>query len=151
MVDISPVSNVQDWVNENFARLAEIIQDFDSYLELVYIPPAQRTDPQDHARAYAIVDNNPRFKRHVIMYAPHDVDPQKLLAALWNSNSDKNDVLGYIDAEEAARKAFEMKKQVEEDEAKQDMVRWWLKTPLHTARLGGGVKIDTRDGYRLEG
>lgn len=151
MVDISPVSNIQDWVNENFSRLAEIIHDFDPYLELVYIPPAERTNPEDHSRAYAIVDNNPRFRRHVIMYASHDADPQKILAELFASNSDKNDVLSYIDKEEAARKAFEMKKQMEDDEAKRDKVIWWLKTPLHTARLGKGVKIDTRDGYRLEG
>lgn len=151
MPNISPVSNVQDWVNENFARLAEIISDFDPYLELVFIPPHERKNPEDHARAYAIVDNNPRFKRHIVMYAPHDADPQTILASLFASNTDKNDVLAYIDAEEAARQAFEMKQQIDEEEARKDMVKWWLDTPLHTARLGKGVKIDTRDGYRLEG
>lgn len=151
MPNIAPVSNAQGWINENFERLAQIIKDFDPYLELVFIPPHERKNPEDYSRAYAVVDNNPRFKRHVVMYAPHDADPQKILAALWVSNTDKNDVLSYIDAEEAARQAFELKERVEAEEAAKDKLAWWLKTPLHTARLGKGVKVDTRDGHRLEG
>ncbi len=141
--------SVEDWVNENFSRLAQILQDFDPYLELRYIPPHARVNPQDYARAWAIVDTNPRFKEHVVMYAKHDEDPQKILAKLFRNNSDKNDVLASLDAEEAAARAFEMRKQMDADDLAMDKMKWWMKTPLHTAKIHG-VKVDTRTGRRLE-
>lgn len=134
------------WVSEKFHRLAEIIQDYDHNMELVWIPPDKRTDHEDERRAFAIIDNVEDLKRHVIMYIDVNDDPQKVLAKLFQLDTRRRSpqaVLSSIDAMNAAAEAIRLKKQAEIIEEQVDKIKFLWRTPLNYVKLDPGVKLDS--------
>lgn len=107
------------WVSEHFARLAEIIQDYDENLELQWIPPGQRDEEADRKNPYRIFD---RRSNSVVMFASECDSPQHILARLWGADNARGNVLDRIEAENVAAEIIQLKKKMEEDELKQDFV-----------------------------
>lgn len=140
------------FVNDKWLRLSEIIQDMDPNLELRWIPPKNRTDKD--SKPYAIVHSPPDQRSYIICFAGELDDPVALLAQLWSGNTRSNDVLGKLDAMEAAKTAFEQRESMERAEAAADEIHfmatnrsnWTIKRKRED---GTTVKIDTQTGREV--
>lgn len=127
------------WVDENYERLARVVQDYDPQFELRWIPPQYRTDPEDRKKPYVVWDlvtNTPVF------YASELDTPASILENLFLGDNSKGDVLARLDAHNAAIKALEMKGQMDEAEAKKDYAAFLIGTNKNYIQLGKGRKLD---------
>lgn len=122
------------WVSEQFAQIAEVIHDYDSHMELAWIPPEQRTDKTP---PYAVMETNGEGKR-TLVFTIEEMDlNHTVLARLFRGDTHKNNVLANIEADEIARKALEMKKEMEKAEERQDLIASIAGSPLHTYHHNG--------------
>lgn len=126
------------WVNEQFARLAEIIHDYDPYLELRWIPPDKRTDPGDSSRPYCIVDTRSNY---VVRYCSDLDDPVAVLASIFAADNRHGNVLNRIDAHNNAAEAFKLKEQMELQEQLQDEAAFLMATKKNYIKHNG-KKLD---------
>lgn len=124
------------WVSEQFAQIAEIVHDYDEHLELAWIPPENRTDKTP---PYAIVETNGEGKRSIVFTVEEADLNHTILARLFRGDTHKNNVIANIEADEVARKALEMKKQMERAEERMDFVKSVVGSPLHSYRHNGRV------------
>jgi hypothetical protein len=125
-----------EWVDENYERLARIIKDYDSCLELRWIPPAART--REDKKPYVIVDTR---SNSAVMFASELDTPTDILVRLACSDNSKGDVVSRLEAQETAQKLMEHKKWVDELEEAKDKANFLINTPLHYASVDG-VKFD---------
>lgn len=127
------------FVSSKLQRLAEILQDYDEFLELRWIPPAARTDV-DISRPYCVVHSPPDKKSYVVMYFNESDDPENILAQIFAGDNWKSgNVLKRLEAQDAAVKAFELKSQIEADLESADMAHF-----LMTSRSKNYVKWKDR-------
>jgi hypothetical protein len=132
------------WVDENFARLAEIVKDYDPYLELRWIPPGQRETDADKKNPYCIIDTRSDY---IVMFASERDNPQTILARLWSADNKHGSVLDRLDAENAAAEAFKLKAAIDEEEMKKDFVSWLVDTKRNYMKVtnpvtGEKLKLD---------
>lgn len=113
--------------SEKMLRLAEILEDFSPELELRWIPPDKRNDV-DKSKPYCIVHipSNRAKPSYVVMYVTELDDPVDVLARLWYGDTRRDDVLRKVEAREAAEKAFQMKKHMEETQEKADLFHFLM-------------------------
>lgn len=97
------------FVSEKQRRTAEILKDFYPYLELQFIPPADR-GPQDYA--FRVVDTNPGGRPYVVCFA-NQCDERLLAQVIRADNKDKNP-LNILEAHNTAIELYEAKKRKEE-------------------------------------
>lgn len=109
------------WVDENFSRLAEIIKDYDPYLELRWIPTDKRT--REDKKPYVIIDT--RINQPVL-YASELDSPQEILTKLFEGDNRHGDVLRRLEAANAAKEAFEMKERLEMYEELNDQTAFFV-------------------------
>jgi hypothetical protein len=126
------------WVDENFARLAEILKDYDPALELRWIPPDKRVDPEDRERPYCIVDTRSNY---VIRHCNERDDPVAVLASIFNADNKHGNVLNRIDAQNAATEAFRLKERIEQQEEQMDLAAFFMGTKKNYIQHKG-VKFD---------
>lgn len=120
------------WVDENFERLARVIQDYDQNLILAWIPHDQRT--RDDKKPYAILDirtNQP------IMFASELETPVDILERLFNADNQKGNVLDRLEARESAEKALNMRKWLDKREELNEVAEFFVNSPLHTIKHNG--------------
>lgn len=132
------------WVDENFARLAEIIKDYDEFLELRWIPPGQRETDAEKKNPYCIVDTRSNY---IVMFASERDNPQTILARLWSADNKHGSVLERVDAENAAAEAFRLKERMDDEEMKKDFVAWLIGTKQNYMKVrnpvtGEKMKLD---------
>lgn len=129
------------WVNENFARLAEIIQDYDQTINLAWIPPENRTVIDK--KPYAVIHHNPvNGKEYVLFYLTEDemTRPDQVLARVFNGDTKNgNDPLARLEAEEKGRKLMELRVKMEEAEARQDFIKSVVGSHKHSFKHNGRV------------
>jgi|SRR5436190_5621458 len=125
-----------EWVNEDYERLARIIQEYDSNLELRWIPPANRT--REDRKPYVVVDTSTGTP---VLYANELDTPTDILVRLVSSDNSVGNVIDRMEAYEVASKLQQHKKWLDELEQAKDMANFMLNTPLHTIKIGG-VKFD---------
>lgn len=133
---------VQDgmMLSADHMRIAEIIKDYDPYLELVWIPPNQRSF--DDTMPFAVRDNRPGIPedlRIVFKLRESEVD-HRVLARLFRGDNSRHNVLDMIESEENARRLLDYKRQMDEAEEAREMAAWAIK-----ARPGAkhnGVRFD---------
>lgn len=138
-VYIPDSTNIDEWISSKFAVLAEIIHDYDSYLELRWIPPGKRT--RDDKKPYVIVDTRSNTP---VMYASELDVPEQLLAHLFYIDNKTGTVLSKLEAHEAALEAFKMKEYMNKIEEAADEARFFMKSPLNTIRFNGKKFDDQR-------
>jgi hypothetical protein len=135
------------WVNENFMRLAEILHDYDSSIELRWIPPDQRT--REDKKPYCVVHKQKDGKEYAILHASELDDPRKILAQVWSADNAKGDVLKQLENQEAAERAFELKKQMDIAEARRDFAAFLMGTKKNFIKTDNpvtgekGMKLDS--------
>jgi ribosomal protein S28E/S33 len=119
-------------------RIAEIIQDYDPYLELIWIPPNQR----DHNDTFPFaVRHNPPGKESYIVFKLRETEvDHRVLARLFRGDNSKGDILSVIESEEAARRLLEMKKQKDEMEEARELAAWAVKAKPGAKH--NGVRFD---------
>lgn len=142
------VGNDGSWVNEKFAQLAEIIQDYDPYLELQWIPPGQRDEEQDKKNPYRIIDNRSGY---IVMFASDRDTPESILARLWGADNTRGNVLESLDAQNAAAEAFRLKERMDEEELKKDFAAFLVgsnKNYHHLKHPVTGEKMKLDDELR---
>ena len=106
------VTDDGQWVNEHFARLAEVIKDYDEYLELQWIPPGQRTEEADRKNPYRIIDSRSGY---VVMFASERESAEQILARLWGADNKNGSVLDRLEIENNATEALRLKERMDED------------------------------------
>lgn len=120
------------WVDENFERLARVVQDYDPSLVLAWIPPDKRT--RDDKKPYAIMDirtNQP------VMFASELETPVGILERLFNADNQKGNVLDRLEARENAEKALAMKEWLDKREEVNEVAKFFINSPLHTVKHNG--------------
>lgn len=128
----------QGALSQKHERVAEIIKDYDPDLELAYIPAAERT--AFDSRPFAIVHVNPaNGYRYVVMTCTEDEVDERLIARLFQHNLSETDVLGRIEAEDAARQLMEMRRKMDEHEEKQEFARAVISSKKNYYRHNGKV------------
>lgn len=105
------------WISEEFERLARMVKDYDEFLEFQWIAPEDRVTVTDRAAPYRILDTR---NNKVVMYATEVDTPTEILARLFEADNLTGDVLKKIDAHNAAVKAIQLKKELDEREAAMD-------------------------------
>lgn len=122
------------WIDENFARLAEVIKDYDPQLELRWIPPEMRENKEEKSKPYVVVDTRNEFP---VLFANERDTPKEILGRLWNNDKKNGDILTRIDKNNEATEALKLKKKMEESEAKQDITAWVVGTTKNYINYNG--------------
>lgn len=120
------------WVDENYARLAEIVQDYDPTLRLGWIPPEQRT--RDDKKPYVVIDTR---TNQAVLYASELDTPPQILAKLFEADNKNGSVLSRLEAHNKALEVFAAKKRIEEFEEATEYAEFLFKSPLNTIRANG--------------
>lgn len=108
--------DADQWVSQEFQRLAEVINEYDHHLFLEWVPPEKQQLLTDKSKVFRIVDDR---NNKIVLYADSLSNPQDILARLWSMDSSRGNVLARLDARNAAIEALRLKEKLEElEEAK---------------------------------
>lgn len=135
------------FVDENQARIAEIIKDYDPELELAWIPPDKRK-PGD--QPFAVIHRPMGKEAYVAFYM--DTCDERIIERIFIGDVKRHGgtILNEIDAKNAAVKAVQMKKQMDELDAASDEAAHVLKSPLSKYRSNGVDYFDDRPARPVE-
>lgn len=131
-MDIFVPTDDGHWVSEEFERLAQVIKDYDEYLELRWIPTDKRT--RDDKEPYIVVDvrtNSP------VLYATELDTPVDILERLFNADNKHGNVLTRLETRNTAIEVLNKRKQLDELEELHDKANFMLNSPLHTINMNG--------------
>lgn len=125
------------WVNEKFARISEIISDFDHRLQLVWIPPENRT--AFDTKPYGILHTADNGLQKMVMFIREEDLDERILAHLFLNDTERHDVIARLEAEELAQQVMRNKEKMEEAEARKDFIATVVKSPLHSFKHKGRI------------
>lgn len=96
------------FLSSKAARLAEILQDYNPYMSLVFIPPADRSE--DDRQPYGILYSPPQLGPSIIRrFTENEIDDTAaILAWLFAGDLSKRDVKDVFAEQEAKRLAHEL-------------------------------------------
>ena len=137
-IDRAVAMNDGHFVSEKHAYIAEIIQDFNPYLQLVWIPPENRA-AEDTTPPFAVMDTTPGKKPYVVFTIKEDELDERVLARLFQGDLSNNDVLAQIEAGEKAQQVMDLKKKMEAAEERQDFIKSVVGSHKHSFRHHGRI------------
>lgn len=120
------------FVSEKHAQIAELINEYDPTLELAWIPPDRR-EPGD--KPFAVVHRPLGQPEYVVCYAD-DCD-ERLLARVFAMDNAHGNVLDAVEANNAAVRALQLKKEIEQREEAMDLTRSIIGSKKHVYRHNG--------------
>ena len=88
-MDLLVPANDGHWVNEAHARIAELINEYDPTMELVWIPPEHRVKNSNEA-PYAVRHNPPNAEPYIIFYIAEDELDHRVLARIYRGDTTKH-------------------------------------------------------------
>lgn len=136
MMDNIPIATPDGYfVSQEHLRIAEIIKDYDPRLRLVFIPPSQRNSDDPNEKPFAVADFPDDKEPYIVFFA--DECDERIIERLFQNDLQKHDVVGRVNAADAAREAIKLKKEVEQQEELEDMARSMWRSPLHTYKHNG--------------
>ncbi len=124
------------WVNENHARISELIREYNPDMELVWIPPDRRFDD---AIPYAVRHNPPNAMPYIVFHIKEDELDHRVLGRLYAGDTTKHDVLARIEADDQARLNLQAKIKREKAEERQDFIKSVVGSNKHTFRHNGKI------------
>lgn len=133
------MSLADEWVSAEFQRLAEIVNEYDSYLFLEYIPPERQITLDDKKKCFRVIDTRTNT---VALTADSLSNPADILARLWSNDQMHGNVVARMDARNAAIEALNLKKQIEEQEAIKDFVAFIAKNTKSRWQHDGKIYDD---------
>lgn len=126
------------FVSEKHAQISEIINDFDPNLQLAWIPPEHRTVYD--LKPFAVIHTHPTSAfQTVVMYIAEDELDERVIARLFEGDITKNDVIGRLEAEDAARNVLKLKQDLDRAEARQDFVKTVVGSHKHSFKHNGRI------------
>ena len=135
---LDPESN--QWINVKHQRIAEIINDFDPTLHLLWIPPATRdfTDTKPYAVAQIRAEGDAPY---IIFYLSEDQLDHRIIARLFESRRMADGNVGSLaqrlDDLDRAQEMVKQKENLEASEIAADKAKFLWKTHKHTVKMGG--------------
>jgi hypothetical protein len=133
-------SETGEWISDKFARLNEILQDYDPHLQLKWIPPDKRT--RDDKKPYVVWDT---VSDKPVVFAGEWEEPYDVLATVFQADSQKNGhVLDRLTAVENAYKLTRVKEYMDTMEQAADEAKFMMKSPLNTITMHGKKFDDQR-------
>lgn len=113
-----------EFLSSKAARLQEVLQDYNPYLELVFIPSSKRDETDTHP--FAIRDNSPWRAGYIVRHITEaEMErPDQILAWLFEGDLSKHstdDIWVKAKAREAAEKLVQMKREQDIAEERQEL------------------------------
>lgn len=124
------------WVNADFERLARNIMDYDSSLQLCWIPPENRT--REDKKPYAVVDTRTDT---VVLYASELDTPVEILAKLYMADNKQGSVLERMEAHNLAVQNLEMQEWLDVRGDMADQAKFLIGSNRNYIRFNG-KKLD---------
>lgn len=118
-----------EWVNARYQRLAEIIQDLNPNLFLVWIPPVMRTD--NDLQPYGVMHRQADGSEYMFMtLTEQEIDNDAaVLAQIFESQSDTLETR--LQNMEAAKELIRLKEEMERREEMFDKAKSMWNSPKH--------------------
>lgn len=126
------------FVSEKIVHIAEIIQDYNPNLQLVWIPPENRK-PGEDVPEFAVMDTSPGREPYIVFHIKENEMDERVIARLFQGDNTKHDVLAEIEAEERARQVVELKARIEAAEERQDFIKTVVGSGKHSFRHNGRI------------
>lgn len=127
------------FINQDHQRFAEILEDIDPYLCLVWIPPKERDGTND--KPYAVLHQPPGLEPYVVRWISELEmnNPTAILDNIFQSNTAKFDPIKALEDHETHEQMMQLKR--EEDRIEDDIQLgvFLAKTPLHTFKHNGQI------------
>lgn len=134
------------WINQKHQALAELINDFDPNLFLVFFEPGNNEG--DHRMPYAVIHVDPKHPEpyYIFYLNESEVDqPEKVMAMLFESrrraNGKPGELADWLEDQRRAAELVKAKATVDEDAERRDKATFLWKTGKH----------DIIDGRREDG
>lgn len=147
MDDIIVATESGRFVSQKWMFLAEMLQDYNSNLELRWIPTELRS-PEDRDKPYMVVSRDKQGKEYVVLYASELDQPEEIMTRIINSDMKHGNVLDRMEVRNNVQKLFELRKQEEELAEREDFSRWLVETkrtnPTFRDKDGSLVKLDSQ-------
>lgn len=128
------------WVSAEFQRIAELINEFDPDLYLVFIPERDR-DPNSDIKPFAIVHAKPGTEAYPIMSFDESRMNEQLLRDLFLIRRDTANLADILEAQDHAHQIVLSKEWKERRAEAAERAAFMFRTPLHTINMGGGKKV----------
>lgn len=125
-------------VSAKHQRIAEIIQDYNPELSLMWIPPDKRSE--EDAKPFAVVHTKSDGSQYALFYLREEDLNEDVLAAIFYMDMSKHSPRSLeleLEAQERARQIYEAKEREERMGEKREFAKFMLKTPLHTFKHNG--------------
>ena len=122
------------FVSQEHLHIAEIIQDYEPTLSLAWIPADKRAPGE---QPFAVVHRPLGGPEYVVFYA--DQCDHRILTRLFSMDSEKNNVLGNLEANNAALEILKQKKQMEDMQEAAELRESILKSPQSKYKHNGVV------------
>lgn len=112
-------------VDGEWLRLAEIISDYDQWLELRWIPPENRT--RDDKAPYCVVDTRPPGE-YVVLHATELDRPHEILARIFDADNANGDALTRMENRNTAAELMRLKDRIDTKEMQKDFAAFLMGT-----------------------
>lgn len=136
------------FVDQRWAYLAQIIEDYNPQLELRWIPPNLRT--VEDGAPYVVVHRQRDGLEYAVLYASELDSPQDVLERIFNADMKHGNVMDRMRNRNTAAQLFQMQAKIDAEMAKQDLAAWMIndrdKKNWKTYKKANGdlVKLDDR-------
>lgn len=126
------------WINENHARIAELINEYDPTMELLWIPPEYRVKNSNEA-PYAVRHNPPDKEPYIMFYIKEDELDHRVLARIYRGDTTKNDVQAMIESSDKAWNNLRTKIALEKAAERQDFIKTVVGSNKHQFKHNGKI------------
>jgi len=117
------------FISAKVSRIVELIRQYDDRLDVAWVPPEYR---QEGDAAFAITERIADGRTQVVMYVNSEEEMnESVLARIYESDVENNDVLGKIEANNRAVRNAEALRRRDEMEEAHDLLHTVLKSPKH--------------------
>lgn len=132
-------SETGTFISQEHRRIAEIINEYDETLQLIWIPVGKRTG---ETHPFAILHSPDNKAPYIVRKVKESEVNEQLIAWLWTNDTNRNDVHAMLEAYDDARQAVEHKKAIEAAEEQAEVAGAILKSPLNVYRHNGKIYRD---------
>lgn len=109
------------WVSESFARLNEIVHDYNPWLDVGFLPSELQKTPFLQEHCYLVFD---RRVNSAVFYFKPSIPPEEILARIFKMDSSKRDVLADLEMEERAAELYRLKVKDDEIRERAELAGW---------------------------
>jgi hypothetical protein len=133
------MSEIDNWVSAEFARLAQVVYEYDHDLEFQMVPVVEHHNLLDKTKVFRVVDT--KLKK-VVMYADSLANPQEILTRLFMMDQKHGDVIARMEAQNAAAEALRNEAILAEREAQKDLALFIAKNTKSRWQHEGRIRDD---------